>query len=59
MKQHTDMQDTDVEILDALGPVKRLAFENAYRTQKKVLIAEIERSLEFDLGNNVPAASVT
>jgi len=37
----------------------RLAFENAYRSKKKTLISEIERSLGFSLRDAAPGLSGT
>lgn len=59
MEQHTDTPDTTVEDRNTRKPGKRLAFENAYRIQKKALISEIAHSLGFDPGNTVPTTPVT
>ena len=59
MTQYIDPQTTDIEYdeTDKLGT--RLAFQNAYRLKKKTLIAEIQCSLGFDLGDMTPSPSAS
>ena len=57
MTQHNDPRTADLDTPEANKLSTRLAFENAYRLKKKVLICEIERSLGFSLRDAAPNLS--
>ncbi len=59
MTHFIDPRTAKLDYRDASRLGTRLAFENAYRLEKKALISEIERTLGYSLRDAAPSLSGT